>query len=141
MLLSIYLSYALQFYVPFEIIQPIVRNYVATTTFDYRGIGDVVLRIVLVVLTCNFNTRLLTSTTYKIPSSCYSCHRCSGTEFGSDPFACWLDKLINTSSDTTTNNSCYNLLARSTWSFQMDVMDGCSYFAIWNMWFSNRNLC
>lgn len=54
MLLSIYLSYALQFYVPFEIIQPIVRNYIPTTTFDYRGIGDVVLRIALVLFTCLF---------------------------------------------------------------------------------------
>lgn len=53
MAIAIFLSYPLQFYVPMNIVEPVVVNYFETNRAQY--LANTALRIVLITFTCNIH--------------------------------------------------------------------------------------
>lgn len=140
---AIFLSCALQYYIPLEILGPWARNKFSKTK---HVISDGVLRVALVLITCEYNFTESEFSSLKFISffnSNFSYSRFShdSSKIGSNNFINWRFWLIITGFDFSTSLRNINVRYRWNGSTLLEIMEKHRYYMPWHFKYGFRNVC
>lgn len=140
---AIFLSCALQYYIPLEILGPWARNKFSQTK---HVISDGVLRVALVLITCEYRFTKSKFSSLKFISFFnskifYSRSSNYSSKIGSNNFINWRFWLIITGLDFPTRLRNINVWHRWNGSTLLEIMEKHRYHMPWHFKYGFRNVC